>query len=457
MAYLRLADNPNDMTAFKRVINVPPRKIGKVAQTEILESAERLHLGVFEVCERIARGTRGLSRAAASHLKPFVNILKQVQRMANENYWMGEIIQYLLKELDYEAYLRRTYKSESAERMEHLADFLDYANTVEKGLESPGGSDALIEVDDEETNTVQESGESILSRFLADIALQTNDDGLSRTSEKKNHVTLMTLHASKGLEFPVVFIVGVQDGVLPHNMTDDLAEERRLLYVGMTRAKALLYITHAQEHPYGFLVQCDWSSFVKLLMRSAIIKNAMQPNLIVDSSSISTYVESRKTIEAEDWSVIAKVLGREYDPDGPLGDDPDDQPVPMTPVKWTMGIPYGSPGSGYAGYGSVGSSQTRIAIPQSSTPSPTNRIGESFTSPREPITPSKSSSALLLQRWAHSGRKKPETQSSLSQSSISPVDGESETCHGDDTDNEEAPDDSKQSSASTGAKRSFPF
>lgn len=322
LAYLRLADNPEDFPSFSRVINVPPRKIGEKTLAQIVESAEKYQISVFEVCEQICAGVKGMARVSNGHLKPFVDTILHVRKMSAQKARVADMVDYIIKSIDYEVYLQKSFKGEFDERMAHISDLITYSNIAENDLRNRmeletqnSKTDEGSDGDGDLPRDVRE--DSILSTFLTELALQTNDDAISRKDGPKDCVTLMTLHSAKGLEFPVVFVIGVQDGVIPHNMSDDRAEERRLLYVGMTRAEGLLYLTYSKQHPYEFNQSCKWSPFVRELIKSSSVENAMKPNLIIDKD-FRQCISSRKILPIEAWKDFSKVLKRPFNPDAPL-------------------------------------------------------------------------------------------------------------------------------------------
>ena len=207
IAYLHLVVNPQDVVAFERVINVPARGIGEVSKQKILA------------------GQADLLTAKTRHAyDKFVATLDKLRKEKERGVGPADLIEELLCEIDYRGYLNDGDKQKSEERNENVTSLIGAAGAYES-----------------------------LDEFLADAALMSSAD-----EDTNDHsVTLMTLHAAKGLEFPIVFLVGMEEGVLPHvrsmeESTDDIEEERRLAYVGMTRAMRELFLTYAQSrYAYG--------------------------------------------------------------------------------------------------------------------------------------------------------------------------------------------------------------
>ena len=202
LAYLRLIVNPLDTVSFERVINVPARGIGAVS------------------IQRIVAGDREhLTAKAEKAYDGFLRVLADLRKKHAENVQPAEIVEELLQKIDYRSYLNDGDKLKAEERNENLTALIGQASVY-----------------------------ATLDEFLADAALMSSAD----ENAGDHAVTLMTLHAAKGLEFPVVFLVGMEEGLLPHvrsmdESAEDVEEERRLTYVGMTRAMQQLYLTYANS------------------------------------------------------------------------------------------------------------------------------------------------------------------------------------------------------------------
>ncbi len=221
LAYLRLVANPDDAQSFKRIVNVPPRGIGQttVEKLEGLALAERISL--WEACKRIGE-RRILGPRAVKALADLVALIEKTQTTA-EVIPLPELILHLLERTGYLEDLKGEGTVEAESRMENLQELVTAAHEF-----------------------MESSEDKSLQAFLDSVALIADIDLLS---EGKGAVTLMTLHSAKGLEFPVVFIVGMEEGVFPHARSlsedEELEEERRLCYVGMTRAKERLFLSTA--------------------------------------------------------------------------------------------------------------------------------------------------------------------------------------------------------------------
>jgi len=226
LAYLRMTVNPRDSVSLRRVINVPPRGIGKVTVDKIAAHAEARGLPLYEALgEMLATGL--LSGAAASKVKQFYTLVEDIRGLA-----ATASVAELIREL-----IRRT-------------NFLEqYGTSGEDEMRRQNIQEVITAADDFEERAQDKS----LASFLDQTALMADQDTLI---DDAGRVVLMTLHTSKGLEFPVVFVSGMEDGIFPHRRafedSSELEEERRLCYVGMTRAKDRLFLTSAvRRRIYG--------------------------------------------------------------------------------------------------------------------------------------------------------------------------------------------------------------
>ncbi len=224
LAYLKLIANPADVLSFERIINIPPRGIGQIGLDKILELNRS---NVFEALDR-AIASEEFPKKKIESLMVFKALLIKIQESVKTTK-LSEAIKLVIEKTDYENYLKnistRIQYENTEDRMENLKELLTVAKRY----------------DNEEDRLIG------LSKFLEDIALLQDTDDLLKA---ENRVTLMTMHASKGLEYPVIFMVGLEEGLFPQNRAIanpiELEEERRLCYVAITRAKERLFITHAR-------------------------------------------------------------------------------------------------------------------------------------------------------------------------------------------------------------------
>src|SRR4051812_22057041 len=226
MAYLKLIANPSDDESFRRAVGVPKRGLGETTIEQLADASWAKGLPMFEGAQD-ADAVSGLRPAARVALGQFVNLIRTMRERATEAA-VDELLGELVFEIKYDEYLKAE-GPESAERLENVKELMTSANE---------------QVADEEG----EVGLRPLDHFLQRAQLVAGADDLGGDADA---VTLMTLHNAKGLEYPVVFVTGLEDGLFPLAKAYDdpplLEEERRLFYVGITRAERKLYITFAEE------------------------------------------------------------------------------------------------------------------------------------------------------------------------------------------------------------------
>ena len=222
LAYLQLLNNPRNDVAFERIINTPTRGIGKSTIARIREYGEHRGLPLLEAA-REAGLIPGLPKKAATSVAKFVALFDKLGTIAHAP--VEEILGFVLSESGYREALLNSEAEEDLERLANLEEFLTAAREFDAQHPEDGG----------------------LERFLEDSSLVADTDAFESETDK---VTMMTLHAAKGLEFPCVFIVACEQGLLPHERSRDdekkLEEERRLLFVGITRAMEELELSYAQ-------------------------------------------------------------------------------------------------------------------------------------------------------------------------------------------------------------------
>ena len=224
ISYLRVLYNPTDNISLKRIINEPKRGIGNATMEKVQEYSIRENVSCWEILRNIdvyqdtARSKKGI--------KDFISVMEKIKEDINrEELMVSQIIKKVVDETGYISALEAENTVESETRIENIAEFVSVAEEYEK-----------------------ESPEPSLEDFLENMALISD---LDNTEEEEEYVTLMTMHSAKGLEFPIVFIPGMEEGVFPgyRSMGDiaEIEEERRLCYVAITRAREKLYITCARR------------------------------------------------------------------------------------------------------------------------------------------------------------------------------------------------------------------
>ena len=238
IAYLRLIFNPSDNMSLKRIINEPKRGIGKTSLDNIAKISEETGNSMYDIIKNAEK--YGLNRVYLNS-REFIEAIEEL-RSKKDNMLISDLIKETLKRTGYTKALELENTVEAETRIQNLDEFLTVAIEFE-----------------------EESADNTLAEFLEGITLSSDVDNLE---DEEESVTLMTLHSAKGLEFPVVFLVGMEEGIFPGYKSigepKELEEERRLFYVGITRAKQYLYLTCAKRRTiFGSTSYNSISRFVK--------------------------------------------------------------------------------------------------------------------------------------------------------------------------------------------------
>lgn len=222
IAYLKLIYNPDDSQSFRRIVNVPKRAIGDTTVKALSDFADSKDVSLFEAIKEIEESE--LSPRVQSKLKDFAELILKFKNAVG-SYSLQEFVTLVIEKSGYLAELQSQNTPESEADIENLQELVNVAGEF-----------------------VPEESDNALGEFLQQVALVSDLDGMDDIS---NNVTLMTLHSAKGLEFPVVFLAGCDEGVFPHqrtfNIPSEMEEERRLMYVGVTRAEEKLYLSSAKR------------------------------------------------------------------------------------------------------------------------------------------------------------------------------------------------------------------
>lgn len=241
LAYLRIALNPSDEEALKRIINLPARGIGKTTQDKLIARAREQETSLWEVVKNSR--IHGITGAAASRLEKFSAMMERFMAEAPE----ADAYELAMEIAKTSGLLSVLYEDKTPEGITKYENVQELLNAIKQFSER--------------TDLEDQS----LSRFMQEIALLTNAD---EQSDNEDVVTLMTVHGAKGLEFPVVFIGGMEENLFPSQMSlssrEDLEEERRLFYVAITRGMEEVYLTHAENRfRYGNIYPCEPSRFLE--------------------------------------------------------------------------------------------------------------------------------------------------------------------------------------------------
>ncbi|MBK1722127.1 DNA helicase II [Thiocystis violacea] len=226
LAYLRLLSNPDDDAAFERVVNTPTRGIGDRTLELLREQAREARVSLWQAAQDLS-ATGALGPRASGSLRAFIALILELKAGGAERE-LAEVTNRTIQTAGLPEHYKKNKDGKGQDRVENLEQLVDTVLRFEQELEDEEGDP--------------------LGAFLAHAALEA---GETQADQGEDSVQLMTLHSAKGLEFPIVFLVGLEEGLFPHNLSaedpDRLEEERRLCYVGMTRAMQQLYVSHAES------------------------------------------------------------------------------------------------------------------------------------------------------------------------------------------------------------------
>lgn len=291
ISYLRFVYNDRDEVAFARVINVPRRGVGEVTLSSIVAEQASLKTGFLSVVEDLISGKRKLKagRLPKLAMKQFLDVVYGCRQLMEQDKGVLGMAEYLITSLNYEGYLEKTFAGNSERRKELLSNLCQYLANIDVSCKEEDGAAPYTSV--------------ALARLLESVVL---DPGLTQngTAELAKKVAVSTIHAAKGLEWPVVFVIGAEEGNIPHfrcKSESETQEERRLLYVAMTRAKALLYLTCAEQRGHRSYDVAQPSSFLKPLCEMNL--SLVSPNPLVKDlkmwSTVITLLQRRPLTSEE--------------------------------------------------------------------------------------------------------------------------------------------------------------
>ena len=276
IAYLRLVQNNADNLSLIRIINEPKRGIGKTSLDQIEEIANQKNMSMFEVLKKA--NEYNLNRVFANS-REFIEIIEEISKN-KDSLTISELVKNILNKTGYTKALKIENTIEAENRIENLEEFL----TVTMEFE-------------------EEYADNSLAEFLESVTLSSDIDNMEET---ENSVTLMTLHSAKGLEFPVVFLVGMEEGIFPGYRSigteKEIEEERRLCYVGITRAKNYLYLTCAKQRTMFGSTSCNPASrFLKEIPKELLVgdeeNSEENKEKLIDSTYEWEYGKNLKTFK----------------------------------------------------------------------------------------------------------------------------------------------------------------
>ena len=276
IAYLKLIYNPDDSQSLRRIINVPKRAIGDTTLKHLQEYADENDISLYSAIIDVDNIST-IKSGTATKLKDFATLISKLKE-AQTRYSLPEFLGLILEKSGYLRELQNSNTPEDETRIENLQELVNVANEFEP-----------------------EELDNTLGEFLAQVSLVSDIDGMD---EIANNVTLMTLHASKGLEFPIVFLAGCDEGIFPSarcsNSLSELEEERRLMYVGVTRAETKLYLTTAKRRQM-------WGEY-KYYTPSRFLEEIPSKLIEQEESAFAEFPSSRSTFK----SAVNKVKKEGY-------------------------------------------------------------------------------------------------------------------------------------------------
>lgn len=252
MAYLFVILNPRDETSLRRILNIPHRGIGTITLKKYLDKSKNNRLSLFDCLEKFP----ALDPKREKHIKTFVKLIRKFQQKFKQAS-ISQSLSNLIEDIDYNRFIEKQYDSHKQIdlRKNDVITFVESASRFER-LEKQNAN---------------------LRSFIEKVLLQDSQDTQEEEEEieKVNQITMMTLHSSKGLEFDIVYLVGVEEQILPHKRTieqgEDISEERRLFYVGITRARKKLIMSYCKKRNlYGKDVNCHKSRFLENLPKDKL-------------------------------------------------------------------------------------------------------------------------------------------------------------------------------------------
>lgn len=279
IAYLKLIYNTDDSQSFRRIVNVPKRAIGDTTVKALADFADSQDVSLFEAIKRIDESD--LAPRIQTKLKDFAELITKFKD-AQGSYTLQEFVTLVIEKTGYLAELQAQNTPESEADIENLQELVNVAGEF-----------------------VAEEQDNVLGEFLQQVALVSDLDGMDDIT---NNVTLMTLHSAKGLEFPIVFLAGCDEGVFPHqrtfNIPSEMEEERRLMYVGVTRAEEKLYLTSAKRRQmWGEYKYYNPSRFIEEIPRK--LMNSIGFEGSTSGSSTFQNAVSRAKTGKSDYSYSA--------------------------------------------------------------------------------------------------------------------------------------------------------
>lgn len=289
LAYLRLLVNPRDDVSFLRVVNEPARGIGKVSLEHLKEYAAPRDLSLLEAAHAVG-SIPTIRGKAAKALADFARLLTRLRDHTDGP--PQEVIKTVIHETGYRNMLIESKSDEDQDRLANIEELITAADQFSKEFQPSDGTDRPATLND----------------FLEHLTLKSDVDGWN---EQNDQVSIMTLHAAKGLEFPVVFMPAFEQGILPHdrsrNSVDELEEERRLAFVGMTRAMQELHLSHAERREFrGMTIYTIPSPFLNELPEEGVRRHAKGQESFQDEDELRYVDEDDEDVFTRQFEAVQR-------------------------------------------------------------------------------------------------------------------------------------------------------
>jgi DNA helicase-2/ATP-dependent DNA helicase PcrA len=317
LAYLRVVYNPFDTVSLTRIINEPARGVGKITIKKLTDRATQLGLPTIEAARNINQFS-GIAAKTKRAVTDFVKMIDSLTEAASKEYPVETLIRIVLQESGYQEQYLRAESEEDQNRLENIEELLTVAHEFDTKQTPVTDNRELLSSDP-------------LSEFLEQAALVNDVDNVDDDTER---VSLMTLHASKGLEFPVVYIIAIEEGILPHERSENevmqIEEERRLLFVGITRAREELRLSRAERRDFrGVYSSTIYSRFLAEISHDANMIRYDSPKDFLESEDLGNGIRlireknlavSDQDVEYDDNSNESEndAIHEEYDDEGHL-------------------------------------------------------------------------------------------------------------------------------------------
>ena len=299
--YLRVIYQPDNNDALARILNVPPRRIGDTTVKTLLEQAEVKKISLWALTQDVVQGNiksvTKISRSAETGLGQFSNIILTARKnLLNPDtpHSPKQLIESILKKLNFQEFIDKNHPEDHETRWANVEELIAQASDCVPDNDESWQEGENYEEDLPQVEGVQQEksvgAKEALAKFLGNVALSTDlrtDDEHDSEGNTPERVTISTIHAAKGLEWPVVFIPSAYEGSIPHSRAEDTDEERRLLYVAMTRAQALLYVSCPKKN--SMREETTLSTFLSAKKVARYLTNkapSLKSNVVFDISLI---------------------------------------------------------------------------------------------------------------------------------------------------------------------------